>query len=137
MKHLGITGRRDTPTGLQCGIIKRYIDRCAALHHGDCLGADALAAGLALEAGKYVVAYPGTTGQWRANTPAHVIHPVPLTRHPELTRNHAIVDACDMLLAVPRGPEHRRSGTWATVRYARRSGKPIVIIWPDGTVTEE
>jgi hypothetical protein len=45
--------------------------------------------------------------------------------------------AAAMLAACPKGPEERRSGTWATVRYARKTGKPVVIFWPDGTVTEE
>jgi outer membrane protein insertion porin family len=54
-----------------------------------------------------------------------------------LDRNRAIVDSCDVLIACPKGPEEQRSGTWATVRYARKQKKRIVIIWPDGEVTEE
>ena len=57
---------------------------------------------------------------------------------PYLERNRAIVDACDILIACPKGmQEEQRSGTWATVRYARRRDRPIVIVWPDGTVTRE
>ena len=46
-------------------------------------------------------------------------------------------DETDMLVACPKGPEEVRSGTWSTVRFARKRGKRIVIIMPDGTVTEE
>jgi hypothetical protein len=38
---------------------------------------------------------------------------------------------------VPSGPERLRSGTWATVRYARKLRKPITILWANGEVTEE
>jgi hypothetical protein len=38
-------------------------------------------------------------------------------------------------LACPRGyTEELRSGTWATIRYARKTGVPYVIIFPDRTV---
>lgn len=54
-----------------------------------------------------------------------------------IPRNHDIVDETSALLAAPRGPEkdYPRSGTWATVRYARTLGRPIMIAWPDGDVT--
>ena len=48
-----------------------------------------------------------------------------------------LVDACEVLLATPKGPEKLRSGTWATVRYARKVGKRIVIIEPDGKQVEQ
>lgn len=54
-----------------------------------------------------------------------------------LERNRVIVDGCDLLIAAPKGPEERRSGTWATVRHARKKGKPIVIVWPNGTTSKE
>ena len=41
-----------------------------------------------------------------------------------LSRNHKIVDECDELIAAPYGPEKLRSGTWATIRYARKMGRP-------------
>jgi hypothetical protein len=52
-----------------------------------------------------------------------------------LDRNHAIVDAVHALIAAPKGSkEERRSGTWATVRYARKDRKPIDLVTPDGRV---
>lgn len=56
---------------------------------------------------------------------------------PYLARNCVIVDEADILLACPKGPEEQRSGTWATVRYARKQNKRIVIVYPDGTITTE
>jgi hypothetical protein len=56
---------------------------------------------------------------------------------PPLDRNRDIVDAVDVLLVGPKGPEELRSGTWSCVRYARRKGVRRVIFWPDGTIEEE
>lgn len=48
-----------------------------------------------------------------------------------LERNKLIVEHCDVLIAAPKSrQEERRSGTWATIRYARKLKKPIYIIWP-------
>jgi hypothetical protein len=53
-----------------------------------------------------------------------------------LARNLIIVQRCDHLLATPASRKEmmRGSGTWATIRYARKAGKPHTIIWPDGEV---
>jgi predicted Rossmann fold nucleotide-binding protein DprA/Smf involved in DNA uptake len=45
------------------------------------------------------------------------------------------VNETGVLVAMPDGPEELRSGTWATVRYARKQGKDGRIIYPDGLVT--
>jgi len=45
-----------------------------------------------------------------------------------LDRNHRLVEAAGMLLAVYNG--ERRGGTAATVRYARKLGRQIVILEP-------
>jgi len=109
---------------------------CGALwmHNGDCIGSDHQA---------------GLLWQWHGG--AIHLHP-PLIRGkraflvpekseqpaPYLYRNRKIADACTVLVATPSGfEEERRSGTWATVRYARKLGKAVTVIWPDGTITAE
>lgn len=48
---------------------------------------------------------------------------------PFIKRNHDIVDACDVLIACPEtNKEVQRSGTGATIRYARKQGKKIELI---------
>jgi predicted Rossmann fold nucleotide-binding protein DprA/Smf involved in DNA uptake len=49
--------------------------------------------------------------------------------HP-LTRNRDIVGECDVLIALPINPnvEEIRSGTWFTIRYAKKLNKEVVII---------
>ncbi len=46
-----------------------------------------------------------------------------------LERNLRIVKASDILIAAPdTDKEQLRSGTWATVRYARKARKPVVML---------
>lgn len=76
----------------------------------------------------------GTFEQGRLALPADVVHPSKLP----LVRNRDIVRASQRLIACPGGlQEELRSGTWMTVRYARKLGKTIVYIWPTGAQTME
>lgn len=53
------------------------------------------------------------------------------TNHPWRSRNAAILDHSDVLLAFPlHNEEHgqsKRSGTWMTIRMARKRGMPVVL----------
>jgi len=42
-------------------------------------------------------------------------------------RNKNIVDATDYLIATPNDKERPGSGTWVTVRYARRQCKEFIL----------
>lgn len=55
----------------------------------------------------------------------HVVQRMPEgTDH--LARNDEMIHRADILIAFPRTPEEeKRSGTWATIRRARRKGIPI------------
>jgi hypothetical protein len=51
-------------------------------------------------------------------------------KHP-LERNHDIVDQTDFMIAAPfTESEVLRSGTWSTIRYARKQGKEVYIFTP-------
>lgn len=103
------------------------IDRLWEFHFGDCVGADAEAAEIAYRLGYFLVSHPPFDPSARAFTKADRVW-VPKTY---LQRNHDIVDATDMLIATPRtSKEVQRSGTWATIRYARKLGRGICILNP-------
>jgi nucleoside 2-deoxyribosyltransferase len=103
------------------------------LHHGDAIGADEQAHNIAKFRTKIVI-HPPLNPSKRAYKRGDV-H---LEPKPYLERNRDIVDSTDILIACPKEfSEILKSGTWACTRYARSRSKPVLIIWPDGTVTRE
>lgn len=128
---VGFTGTRDGMTRLQQAL---FIDRMASLcphefHHGDDDGADREAHELVRlhHPRCTIVAHPPENDAHRAFCKADKIMPT----KPYLDRNRAIVFCCDELVAAPKTlAEELRSGTWATIRWARRSGKPTYLLRP-------
>ena len=96
------------------------------LHHGDCVGGDALAHAHARMLRQSITIHPPDTPGYRAWCVGNEQRP----QRPYLTRNRTIVDSCDVLVALPKTParEELRSGTWATVRYARKQGVRVIVI---------
>jgi hypothetical protein len=102
-----------------------------ALHHGDCVGADAEAHDVARAIGLDITIHPPRIDAKRAwKTSADVRKP-----RDYLARNKDIVRETAMLIATPSEEvEQLRSGTWSTVRFARELGRPVYVIGPDGTL---
>lgn len=131
----GFTGTRTGLTSFQRQVLLDFLAQAvpSVLHHGDCLGADAEAHYLARVLDILKVIHPPAEEKYRAwSRPG--LYDVVLPSQGYIARNHAIVDASDYLIACPKGPEVTRSGTWATVRYARHTGKTTYILYPDGRV---
>lgn len=130
----GFTGTQRGMTAAQKSTFKSLLDgRAGEFHHGDCIGADAEAHDIAVDVCELEpVIHPPSNPRKRAWKKAARIMPV----RPYLERNHDIVDAADELIATPgEDIEQMRSGTWATVRYARKRGKMVTIIYPDGSIS--
>ncbi len=102
-------------------------------YHGDCLGADKDAHDLVVTFGDIAIKKrPCDLESQRAWTLEGDCIAEP---EPPLDRNRKLVDDGDTLVATPgEQQEELRSGTWATIRYAKRQQKPIIIIWPNGHV---
>lgn len=136
---LGFTGSRQGINSLQ---YVNLLARVAAAMpgeavHGCCTGADEDFHDICRAAGKiWITGMPSDIVRFQS---ARVMADCDqLWRpRPPLVRNRAIVDSCAELLACPDGPEIQRSGTWSTVRYAWRSGKPVTIFRPDGSIDEK
>jgi hypothetical protein len=110
-----------------------------AFVHGCCLGADTEAVVHVRHhhPQAVVIARPGNIPRWHSPK-ALEMSTLKLRPKKCLDRNRDIVhDGEDLLISCPSGPEVLRSGTWSTTRYGRKLTRRIVIVWPDGTVTEE
>ena len=126
-KRIGFTGTRQGMTLRQQEELKALLPGGCHFHHGDCIGADAQAHKIAREKNCYIVAHPSNRSRQRA----YCVCNEHLLPKPPLTRNRAIVEAVDGLIGAPAtSHEVLRSGTWATIRYARKVGKPIHILEP-------
>jgi hypothetical protein len=100
-------------------------------HHGDCIGADAEACKIAHDLGYKICMHPPLIMTKRAFCLYDDIHPP----KPYLERNQEIIGSVDRLIACPKGPEERRSGTWYTIRHSRNV-VPCTIIPPNGDYYE-
>lgn len=128
---IGFTGTREGMTPAQKKAVEELLAgvRPREFHHGDCIGADEEAHGVAARLAIPVHGHPPDKDTHRAYCACVVMH----DPKPYQARNMDIVRACDTLVATPQGfTEELRSGTWSTVRKALGAGKPVLIIWPDG-----
>ncbi len=139
MTDVGFTGSQHGLTDYQQRWLRNHFRdnrNIGWLHHGDCIGADTEAHTLAMMAGILIHKHPPLDDTKQAHMTAEYM----VEEEPEeyLVRNANIVRATEYLIAMPNGrPEELRSGTWATIRSARRQGKTIYIVWPDGLLTIE
>jgi predicted Rossmann fold nucleotide-binding protein DprA/Smf involved in DNA uptake len=106
----------------------------AEFHHGQCVGADAEAHAIALELGvPSIIVHPADDADLRARLSATPSTSSVAYLEPteSLRRNKAIARGVDTLIAAPAtAAEQVRSGTWFTIRYARRLGRVEVIVLP-------
>ncbi len=143
--RIGFTGTRKGMTPLQRSSLAAHLkhlqnDSLAfAVHTGCCLGADEQFVELCAEVFRCCVRIVGHPGDWGplVSQAACARSNVLLPCKPHLERNRDIVAESECLIAAPEAAETLRSGTWSTVRHARRLRMPITIVWPDGNVTKE
>jgi hypothetical protein len=138
---IGFTGTQIGMTGPQKRTFEtifdtRFKSHLIHFHHGDCIGADAEAHEIARQYGTSVKIHihPPINDSKRAFKKGDTYYEA----KEYLDRNHDIVNSSDILIGTPRSQEEElRSGTWATLRYAKKNGKKYVIIYPDGQVGEQ
>lgn len=136
---VGFTGTQKGLTSYQVLELQKKLHIGQVLVHGGCIGADDQADMLAvLQHMPRIVrpsniaakSIPAETLRARANKASTLII---LPEKPPLERNHDIVDTVEWLIACPaQKREVLRSGTWATIRYARKKlgESKILIIYP-------
>ena len=124
---IGFTGTEEGMTELQKAKLSNYLSQYSGdFHHGDCVGADEEAHHIARKLDYKIVIHPPTNPVKRAFCEGDI-----LPRKDYLVRNKDIVYSSDVLVATPKEREEiLRSGVWATVRFARKMGKKLVMIYP-------
>jgi hypothetical protein len=145
MRSLGFTGTSRGMTDSQKQEFRDYLttkksEGFSHFHHGDCIGADAQAAAIAKDLGFYLICHPGLAKNpentmFRAFTDFNdeVLEPKPFIK-----RDHDIVDTSECMVATPISCEEEiSSGTWTTVRYARKKNKPVHIIYPPSKLSDQ
>lgn len=135
---VGFTGTHHGMTDKQKLAFKKQVFDLnpVEFHHGDCIGADEEAHDLVrlVLPGTVIHVHPPVKEDRRAWKNGDKIYPV----GPYLERDQNIVNMTHVMIATPRGfIEEIRSGTWATIRRAKKSRRPIFFIWPDGSITRD
>lgn len=131
---IGFTGTQHGCTAAQkqaLGELLAKINPFTEFHHGDCIGADSQAHSF-VERRRDVAlhVHPGVVDSRKRAFRRGVMY-APM---PPLDRNKVIVDTTIKIIACPNGMEEElRSGTWATIRYARKVGKPVHLVFNDGS----
>lgn len=101
----------------------------AWFHHGCCAGSDVESAARARGIGYLLHGHPAV-GPWRSHAIENDVEEEP---EAPLVRNDEIVAVSGILIATPAGrTEVIHSGTWSTIRRARKAQLPHAIVWPDG-----
>lgn len=134
MARIGFTGTQQGMTPEQHYIVWKLlkgetISNLDKFHEGDCIGADVTAAVIARKLGYWIVSHPPLVQAKRAFFPADE------ERIPRdyLVRNHNIVLETQEMIATPfQAEEIMYSGTWATIRFAKKLGRKVTIILPTG-----
>jgi len=143
--RIGFTGTRKGMTKKQSDVLRRILignlsdinTGINEFNHGNCIGADEEAAIMAHEL-KYTVFAHHPMDVNKSSDNLVKINDVNHEPKPYLERNRNIVKATDFIVATPSTKEEvLRSGTWATIRYAKdKLKKPYYIIYPDGEYIE-
>lgn len=140
-----------TVTGTRAGMSSRqrkttnrliYGWNPSLMHNGACEGADRQFFDMATAIATYIELWPSSPEQDRWARMQETAFPelvsIVYALQPPLVRNRAMVRKGKALIATPATlGEALRSGTWATIRYARKLNRPIVIIEPAGGVRYE
>ncbi len=138
-RELGFSGTRQGMTSQQQNEFLRILKilKPNSFHHGMCIGSDYDAHLVVREFNPEItiVGHPPINVSKMADVEVDVRRPP----GSYLNRDNDIVQETDRLIATPRTftEERRGSGTWYTIREARRRKKPTIIIYPDGTRSKE
>jgi len=132
MIKYGFTGTSKGMNKIQYNNIKSLLQKDLSnnlqieVHHGDCIGADTDFHNICRELSDNIkiIIHPPSNDKKRSFCKSDDIRP----EKEYLTRNKDIVNETNILIACPESAvEQLRSGTWSTVRYARKVNKIVIL----------
>lgn len=135
MFRLGVTSTRHGLNANQRKVINYFLSGLyhhhlfeVEVHEGQCVGGDEEISLMARNFGFKIIGHPPLNTKLMSSfEPDEMLKPKDY-----LDRNQNIVETCDVLLAAPLlNLEQQRSGTWTTIRYARKLQKPILYVLPE------
>lgn len=139
-KQVGFTGTQKGMTDMQKKSVAQIISLYSPgiFHHGCCIGADFEFHKMCDVVGNTIILHPPTDERKMEKCLVLWATCIGLEAKPYLERNHQIVNCSDVLIAAPAEREEvLRSGTWATLRYAKaHTRRPIFHVEPDGAVVK-
>jgi hypothetical protein len=130
-RKVGFTGTHNGASLAQLNVLAKKLvslkeEGFDEFHHGLCIGADEQAAKIAKTLGYRIVAHPGLAknpanlmyrSEWDGNDEVREAKPF-------IERDRDIVNETEAMLATPMTwEEQTRSGTWTTIRYAKKQGR--------------
>ena len=129
---IGFTGTQEGMTDNQHIQVQRLLHTrdITEAHHGDCIGADSQFHDICKEKKYKIIIHPPLKSYKRSFKNGDIILP----KKDYLDRNKDIVDDSEIMIGTPKGSEELRSGTWSTIRYAKRMKKELYIVYPNGDV---
>lgn len=131
--HIGMTGTRNGMTEAQKDC---FADLLGSLynvthhHHGDCVGADAESHDIAEQCGVECIIHPPVKTELRAYKLSTDVK----TPKGYFERNRDIVNESQLLVGFPATMFETKGGTWYTINYGKKQGKPVYIVYPDGSI---
>lgn len=134
--NLGFTGTRNGMSDAQAAVFEGMLTDVSVFRHGSCQGADVEAARIIRKVyGQKVkiIALPGPDDDHYRQDSGVDDEVLPGRTH--FARNRAIVAGSDMMIATPAANTwQERGGTFYTANYSIKVGKPLIVIWPDGSI---
>ena len=132
---IGFTGTQQGMTHWQCDAVLQLLSELkpSKVGHGDCIGSDQQFHQMVKWGFPHIFIYghPPKNPSKRAFCHFDYLYP----EKDYLDRNKDIAEKYDIIIATPKEDEEvLRSGTWSTVRYAKKLGKKVYIVKQDGSV---
>lgn len=143
MSDIGFTGSRLGKTAESDKAFRAFlaVAQPAVFRNGLCIGWDGQAVRIVREMFPTfkIIGYPGRgmndvadirpDRDWAAQEMCDEV----MVEQSHFARNRAIVNACERMIACPASKVMTSGGTLYTINYAKKTGRPMAIICPDGT----